>query len=508
MAGSTEDGHNNIRAPKHSASVPEQPPLKKRRGQAQLGGAKPAVSQSGGQDIQKAPMLCNRAPSSVTTTPRAAVQELNQARQAFAQGDKALCVSKCETVLKLDPNNQDALYMLGRSLSELNRWSEALIVANRLVSMNKSSTTHLFRGQCLLKHRQLRKAANDFTAAIAASPSAQAYSARAECYLLMGQTEKCLEDTTQALAIKANDLPSLTVRGDCYLKSGEPSAALKSFQLALNISTRDSTLWSRKGEALMVMKQPEAALTCFEMAARCSGKPKSFAYAVRADVKVKRGDFEGALDDLSHGISIDPSNTELYRKQGCLQLMAMHDPEAAERCFNRALILDPTNADAMYERAAARVAQDKYKLALEDETRALAIKPNDLNSYIGRADLYVHLNDYPRAIADYSRAASTNPIALGKRARVFLRMGRYREAVADFNRLIAINGDDKHLHEDRAASYLALGEGKNAVTDLTWLIERYPRSTQYYLDRAKAYTIMGRQQQAERDKRMADELNK
>jgi tetratricopeptide (TPR) repeat protein len=68
---------------------------------------------------------------------------------------------------------------------------------------------------------------------------------------------------------------------------------------------------------------------------------------------------------------------------------------------------------------------------------------------------------------------------------------RYREAIADFNRVLAITRDDLETLYYRASSYYYLKDYDGAIADLTTLIRLRPDNTTYNNNRGTAYADKG-----------------
>jgi tetratricopeptide (TPR) repeat protein len=114
-----------------------------------------------------------------------------------------------------------------------------------------------------------------------------------------------------------------------------------------------------------------------------------------------------------------------------------YDLEIADS--TQAIALNPNNADAYNNRAAAYVNTGKYDLSIPDSTRAIKLNPNLANAYYNRGIAYRHLGEYDSAIADYSKAIALNPNyadAYYNRGSAFYGEKQYRKARADFEKYL------------------------------------------------------------------------
>ena len=123
-------------------------------------------------------------------------------------------------------------------------------------------------------------------------------------------------------------------------------------------------------------------------------------------------------------------------------------------------------------------------------TRQIAAAPADPALYLQRAGLHLAHEDYPAAAADYDRAevlkGDLNAIRLG-RGRVMLAMGRFADACAALDPLIAALPDHVEAHATRARARAGRGDVDGAAADFSTAIAKSARpEPEYYLERAEA----------------------
>jgi len=87
----------------------------------------------------------------------------------------------------------------------------------------------------------------------------------------------------------------------------------------------------------------------------------------------------------------------------------LNKPQKALGNFNRAIKIDPTQADGYLGRANSLISLDRYEASLPDYNRAIEIDPQLANSYANRGSAYSHLGQYKKAIADYEKALELDP---------------------------------------------------------------------------------------------------
>ena len=85
------------------------------------------------------------------------------------------------------------------------------------------------------------------------------------------------------------------------------------------------------------------------------------------------------------------------------------DYDAAIANYDRAIALEPDDADAYHNRGIAKDGQGDYAGAIADFDRAIALDPYDADVYHNRGVAKAEQGDYAGAIADYDRVITLDP---------------------------------------------------------------------------------------------------
>ena len=235
--------------------------------------------------------------------------------------------------------------------------------------------------------------------------------------------------------------------------------------------------------------------------------------AVTADQLARRGaasaarrDYERALADLDQAIALEPASAAFLAQRGAI-LEALRRPAKAMDDFDKALELDPAEADARFRRAQLRFraknrdgakadldvldqalpAQAQMRLPmsrayldLERPAQALAqlnqwlpAHPNEfkrdaaLNSRCWiRAMLGVELDKAIDDCDDAIDSDSRNPSYFDSRGWVYLRQGKYKKALADFDRSLGLQPEAAWPLYGRGLTQARLGNAEQAEADL------------------------------------------
>ena len=78
------------------------------------------------------------------------------------------------------------------------------------------------------------------------------------------------------------------------------------------------------------------------------------------------------------------------------------NPQEALEDLNKAIELNPKNADSYFHRGAVSEVLKQYKSSLEDLNEAIRLKPNYAEAYNSRGKLKNRLEQYEEAVEDFN----------------------------------------------------------------------------------------------------------
>ena len=125
-------------------------------------------------------------------------------------------------------------------------------------------------------------------------------------------------------------------------------------------------------------------------------------------------------------------------------------------------------AAAYINRGNAYDDKGEHDRAIEDYDKAIALNPKNANAYYNRGNAYYNMSEYDRAIKDYDNAIALDPKyadAYGNRGTSYRNKGEYDSAIADYDKSIALNPNDAIDYNNRGFAYEKLGNKQMAETD-------------------------------------------
>jgi tetratricopeptide (TPR) repeat protein len=159
-----------------------------------------------------------------------------------------------------------------------------------------------------------------------------------------------------------------------------------------------------RGLAYYKMKEDDKALADYDAVITLyPGYEARFAYQNRANIRMDRGDYDGALADMSDAIRLMPRSARLYFNRALLWQLKK-DKEKAFTDINKALEIDPKETHALNSRGLFYLERGEYDLALRDFNELIRLKPRYDHAYAIRGYYWQLRGDLDRAMADLNRA--------------------------------------------------------------------------------------------------------
>ena len=146
--------------------------------------------------------------------------------------------------------------------------------------------------------------------------------------------------------------------------------------------------------------------------------------------------------------AVSPGNvTEAQTHTAKAQALAKSgDTAAALDEFNRAVALDPYNAQALYGRALIYQGNNQHDFAVADFSAASGLNPQKAEPLLGRATSYLALGKVKEAAADLDEASEADPHnaqVWTARGQVYERLGDRAKAAMSYNKAVALRPRDE-----------------------------------------------------------------
>ena len=212
-------------------------------------------------------------------------------------------------------------------------------------------------------------------------------------------------------------------------------------------------------------------------------KPLSSAvdYFESGVVRLQKNDLEGAINDMSKAIELNPRYVEAFFIRGqCLFLK--REFERAQLDYDKVIEYAPRmrGVERVYNnRSMIRVFKGDIEGALHDLEEAIALNPNYADSYSNRGVIRAFRNDQTGAASDYEKALQLNPnlpVAYINRGILRFERQNLEGAMTDFNRALELVPNAAKPYVDRAVLRTLKGEIDLAITDIRKALTLDPAS--------------------------------
>jgi tetratricopeptide (TPR) repeat protein len=236
-------------------------------------------------------------------------------------------------------------------------------------------------GQVYLRRKIPDQAIEQFTRAINLRPdSAPLYRARAVANLdrkasTPAQRAQAAADLEQAIRLEPPGSPlraaDLTRQAKLFQQEGREEAALAACAAALKINPDHLDAHRLRVDAYRKLNRYGDLLrSCNDLLSR--DKPSAALYDLRGLARANLGDYQGAIEDQTLALALQPGSAPLLARRGAHYLVA-GAPRLALRDFQAAIRLDESDPDAYLGRGLALAALAQHREATIDAAKAMGM---------------------------------------------------------------------------------------------------------------------------------------
>jgi tetratricopeptide (TPR) repeat protein len=392
-------------------------------------------------------------------------------------------------VLGSEPEHVAARLLRGDVLRDLGRFEEA--VAEYTIALGGDPTDeHRFyalanRGTILyeeLDHQE--DALVDFTAALELDPdSVEVRFGRGKLLAKMGLSDDALADLDHALGFEPEHVETRLLRGDLLRDLGRFEEAVAEYTIALNGDPANAYRFYAlvyRGLLHGELDRQEDALVDFTAALELDPDNVGVLYD-RGKLLAEMGLSDDALADLGHLLEREPDHVEARLLHGdVLRGLGWFEEAAAEYAI--ALNGNLTNAQRVFvlvKRGWSYQGLGHHDSALADFTAALESDPELLSLRLARGNVLRDLGQFEEAVAEYTivlNGSSTNAervLALTQRARSYIDLARYDDALTDLDEALVLDPTQRHLATRSLVNWYR-GDLPSALADIDRAVQVDP----------------------------------
>jgi Flp pilus assembly protein TadD len=372
-------------------------------------------------------------------------QALHSALEHFRAGRFSETERICRQVLQIDPNEADALYLLGLIAQQTRKTDAAIqLIGNaaRLQPSNFFFANSL--GELYSAANSPLQAENCFRRALTLSPDfAEAHNNLGNVLKYLRRPKEAEESYRRALALEPDYAGACANLGATLLESKHFNEAEQTFRKLLALKPDSADAHNGLGVALHELGRSAEAERGYRAA-----------LAIEPDFAEAHNNLGNALKDLGRlkeaeesyrrALALKPYYADAHGNLG-LVLLDLAQFEEAEQSFRRLLGLKPDSADAhnglgiaLHELGRNREAEQSYR-------QALTLQPKLTEAHVNLGNVLQDLGQVNEAELSYRRALALDPdnaAAQYNLAIWLLELGKIEEAESRTRRALALKPGD------------------------------------------------------------------
>ena len=313
-------------------------------------------------------------------------------------GQLAAAEACYQRALAVEPENPDALHLLGVAAYQTGRHDVAVALIRQAIRRNGRNPFYFFNvGLALKCLGSLDEALASYDRAVEINPAyAEAHNDRGIVLEALQRPAEALASYDRALALKPDYVDVLYNRGNALKDLGRFDEAVASYDRVLSFKQDHPQALNNRGNALQALRRLDEALKSYHKAVAL--KPDYLeAFNNRGVVLHGLDQFEAALNDYDNALRLMPDCAEaLYNRGNALQALGRFADALTD--YDRALALKSDHAEACYNRGNALKELGRVDEALASYRKAQALKPNYVEAHWNEAYLRLLAGDFERGL--------------------------------------------------------------------------------------------------------------
>ncbi len=306
---------------------------------------------------------------------------LQKAGELEKRGQFAEAVSTCQKVLRNEPSNIDALFLLGRAHCQQGQLEAGAELFRKIVTLRPDhGPANSLLGRVLADTGKPQDALPHFERATTTNPDdVIARLGKADTLFTLNRPAEAVDEFDKVLARVPNELVAWIKRGLALGALGRDAEAVDSFRRALALNPNIAGLQFNLANALQRLGRHEEAVTHYRRAVALQSD-LGWAHANLASSLIALGRWQEARDSLAQALTLLPRAVHLHHSMGVV-LGKLERYREGLASYDAALAIDPGHAGVLGSKGRLL-----YVLGRTDEARstmeqAIAADPSVVSNY-------------------------------------------------------------------------------------------------------------------------------
>ena len=240
----------------------------------------------------------------------------SDAAKYFQNGKISEAKDICIDILKTEPNNYNALYLLGVIEFQTKNYLKSVEIIAKTIEINPNNSEYYnFKGIALVHLNKFEEAIQSWSKAIETDPNnVDAYNNRGNALIKLKKNDLALKDFDMAIKIKPNFAQAYNNRGVILKDLNRLDLALESANKAIEINPKYADAYNLKGAILRELKQIEESIKNYNKALELNPNFAN-AHVNRGNILLNENkQIELALESFSKALKINPNLDFLFGK--------------------------------------------------------------------------------------------------------------------------------------------------------------------------------------------------
>ena len=350
----------------------------------------------------------------------------NLAQAHYKNQDFKRAIELLEKALERNPENKDAMILLGEVYFSENDLEKSRELFKKLENETENAVVNSYLGLFKMEDGKYEDAINYFHKAMKLDERNSKYVYNlANAYFLNGWIAEAAKFYNIAICLDADNVDYRYSLAYLYTQTREYDKAEKELNFWLNNAIKGVTLDAIVKEnpnedyALVELAHVCVELSQYDLAKKnmeiaLEIKPNSLNYlSDYADILIEMANYGEAHEVIEKILSLNENFIEGYILEA-KNYIHINDLEGAYDAAQKVIELDTNNAEGYYYNALVLFAQGDVNFAIETMKKAISLDLNNAMYYVQMSEFYQKLGKYEDALAYVSEAASIDGSAKNK----------------------------------------------------------------------------------------------
>jgi tetratricopeptide (TPR) repeat protein len=452
-----------------------------------------------------------------------------KARAEISRGQLDGAEKTLWTVLSSDPNQPEALTLLGIIRGRQKRYAEAEALFRRVLQLEPASLlAHRNLASALIAQNKPDAAIEEYVEVVRLAPQDHAAKIElARLYLARGQFAEALSslasipkdrfppdaipaqaaallglgkrEQAAALIPRTKRSPGLAAElAEVFLDGNAPEYAIQAADAALAGSQRaPARLYYLRGRALQETGNSSAARSNLRQAVARDPKSVDALVAIAA-LEASEGKHEESLALLKRAYALQPDSPAVLRPL-VVEGINAGEPKTALRAAQALADKNPDSLDDLYLAAAAMLEGQDFETASSIFQNYVSKRPDDSKGFLGLGIAQLAQQHYPEATKALERSLQIDPKLADAEYQLGVvadRKGAAAEALQHFDRAVQLQPQHAKALASLGGQYLQAGEFEKGHAALERSIAINPNDPKAQYDLALVLSKLGKSEEA------------